>query len=203
MKEFCKSGRYILIALIMVAFTCKANGQTVMPEEFTKGSIKDQMVYLQDRTKTYENFRAIREDIFQKMKNNTLDSINRYKSSVNRLNSQNLALNRTIDSLRSTIASNQSDIQQVTEQKNSIRFLGMNINKTTYNSIIWTIIVLLIIALVLGYLVFKRNLVLIQNTKKDLKDLNHEFEAYRKSSREAREKMTMDHFLEMKRLKGQ
>jgi hypothetical protein len=78
----------------------------------------------------------------------------------------------------------------------------MNINKTTYNTLVWTIIAALLIILSLGYVIFKRNLLVITNTKKDLKDLNLEFEAYRKTSREAREKMTMDHFLEVKRLKG-
>jgi hypothetical protein len=39
-------------------------------------------------------------------------------------------------------------------------------------------------------------------TKKEFQDLKVEFEAYRKTSREAREKLTMDHFNEIKKLKG-
>ena len=54
----------------------------------------------------------------------------------------------------------------------------------------------------MGLLVFNRNMLITFNTKKELKDLKDEFEAYRKTSREAREKMTMDHFIEMKKLKG-
>jgi hypothetical protein len=42
----------------------------------------------------------------------------------------------------------------------------------------------------------------IHHLNKDLSDLKNEFEAYRKSAREAREKMSMEHFNEMKRLKG-
>jgi uncharacterized membrane-anchored protein YhcB (DUF1043 family) len=67
----------------------------------------------------------------------------------------------------------------------------------------WTILFGLVAALVAGFLVFKRNLSVISNTRKEFQELKDEFEAYRKTSREAREKMTMAHFLEMKKLKGE
>jgi uncharacterized membrane-anchored protein YhcB (DUF1043 family) len=60
----------------------------------------------------------------------------------------------------------------------------------------------LITLLLIGFLVFKRNLSTVFNTKKELQEIKDEFDAYRKTSREAREKLTMDHFNEIKRLKG-
>jgi uncharacterized membrane-anchored protein YhcB (DUF1043 family) len=67
----------------------------------------------------------------------------------------------------------------------------------------WTILAALLAALVLGFLAFKRNMMVLSDTKKEFQDLKDEFEAYRKTSREAREKMTMAHFLELKKLKGE
>jgi uncharacterized membrane-anchored protein YhcB (DUF1043 family) len=66
----------------------------------------------------------------------------------------------------------------------------------------WTILVGLVAALLIGILLFNRNLSAISNTKKEFQELKNEFEAYRKTSREAREKLTMDHFNEIRRLKG-
>jgi uncharacterized membrane-anchored protein YhcB (DUF1043 family) len=66
----------------------------------------------------------------------------------------------------------------------------------------WTILVGLIAALLIGILLFNRNLSANSNTKKEFQELKNEFEAYRKTSREAREKLTMDHFNEIRRLKG-
>jgi uncharacterized membrane-anchored protein YhcB (DUF1043 family) len=66
----------------------------------------------------------------------------------------------------------------------------------------WTILAGLIAVLVIGFLAFKRNLAAIFSTKKEFEDLKKEFETYRKTSREAREKLTMDHFNEIKRIKG-
>jgi uncharacterized membrane-anchored protein YhcB (DUF1043 family) len=66
----------------------------------------------------------------------------------------------------------------------------------------WTIVAGLVAILVIGFLAFKRNLSVTFNTKKELRELKDEFEAYRKTSREAREKMSMDHFNELKKLRG-
>jgi protein-S-isoprenylcysteine O-methyltransferase Ste14 len=67
----------------------------------------------------------------------------------------------------------------------------------------WTVIGILAILLALGFLVFKRNLVVLRRTEKDLKELKDEFAAYRQTTRLAREKAEMDHFNAIKKLKGQ
>ena len=90
----------------------------------------------------------------------------------------------------------------MTRTKNSIKLLGLEVNKLTYNSIMWLIIAGLAACLVIGFLVFKRNLYSIHHIKKELSELKEEFEAYRKSAREAREKMSMEHFNEIKKLRG-
>ena len=60
----------------------------------------------------------------------------------------------------------------------------------------------LIFILAVGFMAFKRNLFTNISTRKELKELHNEFEAYRQSTRIAREKMAMEHFNEIKKLKG-
>ena len=88
----------------------------------------------------------------------------------------------------------------MTRTKNSIQVAGIEVNKPTYNKIMWTILAALVAALLIGFLAFKRNLSVMSTTKKEFQELKTEFEAYRKTSREAREKLTMDHFNELKKL---
>jgi uncharacterized membrane-anchored protein YhcB (DUF1043 family) len=66
----------------------------------------------------------------------------------------------------------------------------------------WMIVSGLLAILAIGFLAFKRNLSVTLNTKKELRELKDEFEAYRRTSREAREKTSMDHFKEIQKLKG-
>ena len=112
-------------------------------------------------------------------------------------------LSKTIDTLSASLESTKISLEEITRTKNSISILGIEVNKLTYNSIMWTIVAGLIAILTLGFLVFKRNLSVTLNTKKELVDLKNEFETYRKTTREAREKMSMAHFNELKKLRGE
>jgi uncharacterized membrane-anchored protein YhcB (DUF1043 family) len=67
----------------------------------------------------------------------------------------------------------------------------------------WSIIIALLLILLIGFLIFKRNQTVIVTRNKDLQDLKEEFESYRKTSREAREKMALTHFNELKKLRGE
>ena len=173
-----------------------------MPDILIKNSIKEQLNYLDEHTRIYENYRAIREDMFQKIKVNVSDSLSAAKSKIAGLNKSTLNLNLTIDSLRKTLETTKIRLEETTTSKNSISVIGLEINKLTYNKIMWTLLAGLIALLVIGFLVFKRNLSVIFSTKKEFQELKNEFETYKKTSREAREKLTMDHFNEIKRLKG-
>ena len=202
-----KINKFHLRSLFTVLFTVfvlfLASGQTTtMPDAFLKYTLKEQLNYLEEHTKIYENYRAIREDMFQKVKGNISDTLSKAFGSINLLNGSVAELNRKIDTLTSRLETTKTSLDDMTRTKNSIRLLGLEVNKVTYNSIMWLIVAGLAACLAIGFLIFKRNLYSIHHIKKDLHELKNEFEAYRKSAREAREKMSMEHFNEMKRLKG-
>jgi hypothetical protein len=194
--------KYVLFTFFMAISVLKAGGQTTMPEELTEGNLKDQLNYLETRTRIYENYRAIREDMFQKLKTNITDTLFAAKSEIMELNVRNSTLQMNIDTLKNKLKTTELRLQDITVSKNSINFFGAEINKLTYNAILWTIISALAIILFLGFLVFKRNYFVTISTNKELKNLKEEFEAYRKTTREAREKASMDHFNEIKKLRG-
>ena len=204
MKEIFSSMKPVLLSILFIIATATVSGQTGgMPEELTKSPVRDQLNYIENRTRIYENFRAIREDIFQKLKNNLADTLTSMQKRITGLNKETAALNTTIDSLNSSLTSTKTDLDNVTKSKNSISLFGMEVEKGTYNTIMWSIIIILLALLLFGFLVFQRNNKVVVNRNKDLEDLKNEFEGYRKTSREAREKMALQHFNELKKLRGE
>jgi len=193
--------RYALtFGLLMLPFA--VSSQTTMPEMLIKGSLKEQMDYIQEKTRIYEDYRAVREDMFQKIKGNALDSLNSAKTEINSLKINAREQNLTIDSLNASIENVRADLDKMAKTKNSIRLLGMEINKVAYNAVLWTIIAVLAGLLTIGFLAFRRNRTVTVHTKREIEELKKEFEAYRKAAREAREKMSMTHFNELKKLRG-
>jgi hypothetical protein len=186
----------------MIITAMKMTGQVVMPDDLIKNPLKEQLKYLENRTIIYENYRAIREDMFQKLKTNVTDTLSATDKKISVLTKKTLLLNATIDSLRADLELTKTNLAEMTRTKNSLKVIGLNVNKNTYNGIMWTISGGLVALLLIGFLVFQRNLSATSSTKKEFQELKNEFEAYRKTSREAREKLTMDHFNEIKRLKG-
>ena len=176
--------------------------QSTIPEILENGTLEEQLNYLEERTRIYEDYRAIREDMFQLVKKNSIDSLSSGKSRINSLIARNNNLSSEIDSLNNTLSLTRNDLDEAVRTKNTIRLLGMNLNKFAYNTIMWIITGVLCFLLVSGFLAFRRNISVTTETKKELEDLKNEFEEYRTKSRIEREKMSLDHFNEIRRLKG-
>ena len=194
--------RFTVTIIIILTGTIKSIGQSPMPEILEQGTIREQMNYLEERTRIYENYRAIREDMFQMIKRNAVDSLLKVQGQVTILAGMNKNLLARIDSLTISLTDTKSLLAEAVSTKENIGVLGMNLNKTAYNSIMWVIVGILLSLLALGFLVFKRNLTVMLRTKKDHDELKIEFEAYRQKKRIEIEKMGMDHFNEIRKLKG-
>ena len=180
----------------------RAQSQVTMPETLENGTITEQMNFLQERTRIYDNYRAIREDMFQKIKRNTLDTVRKVKNEVLSYVKLTTGLNQRIDSLKTVLGNTKDELFEVNRTKNSIGLLGIQVNKIMYNLILWSVIGGLAALLGIGLLAFKRNISVTLNTKKELKELKEEFEEYRQKTRLEREKMSMDHFNELRKLRG-
>jgi hypothetical protein len=194
--------KYLLIVAVMLLAVVNANSQNAIPEELNSSSIGGQIKYLEEKTRIYENYRAIREDMFQKINKNIRDTLTADRNKINELNNLTSSLRIKYDSLNLILENTTANLNEMTATKNSISVLGIEINKTAYNSIMWSITGVLLAILAIGFLIFKRNLITTIRTGKELKDLREEFETYRQTTRIAREKMQMDHFNEIRKLKG-
>jgi len=154
-------------------------------------------------TRIYENFRAIREDVFQKLKGNALDSVAELKSQISTKIALQKNLEARIDSLTSALSETKQKLEEVQKTKNSLSFLGITVSKVAYNFIMWGIVGGLLFVLIMLFLVYKRDRAVTLQLKRDLNELREEFESYRKSSRERMEKLVVSHHREIQKLKGE
>lgn len=191
-----------ILAIIVLAGSVRSNCQEPSPDVFKEGTITEQLNYLEEHTRIYENFRAIREDMFRTISKNTVDTLKKSKTRINSLIAHTTTLNSRIDSLRRAQETINNELKNLTRSKNSISILGLEVNKATYNTVMWAITGILVLLLLAGYLTFRQNRVITLRTKKDLNELKEQFEKYQTKTRLDREKMAIDHFNEMKRLKS-
>lgn len=180
----------------------KVYSQVEMPEILNTGSLQDQFNYLEDRTRIYNNFRAIREDMFQKIKSNSIDSLAAEKRIVFQLEGQLNNQNMRIDSLMAELQTTNVSLDEAIRNRNRLTFLRIPMQKALYNTIVWIIIAGLSFLSVVLFLLTRRVVVISRNNKNDLEEIKEEFEAYRKNSRERYEKLAVQSHNEIRRLKG-
>ncbi len=196
-----KTKNVLLISLFLFAVSA-ASGQTRIPDELTTETIRGQLEYVENRTRIYDNFRAVREDIFQKVNRNVLDTLAAERRRIAELEGIRASLGGSNDSLSILLETTRAELEEVTTTKNKIRVLGLEVNKRSYNSFMWTLMGIIVFLALIGFLIFRRNLVVLLRTEKDLKELKEEHEAYRQTSRLAREKVEMELFRANQKLKN-
>jgi tetrahydromethanopterin S-methyltransferase subunit B len=175
--------------------------QSPMPAILDSASLDSQLEYLQERTRIYNGFRAIRDDIFLKMQGNALDSLNKEKLEVARLSSELTERNFQIETLKSDLTRAKNERDQAIRTKDSFSALGIQMQKGLYNTILWIIVLGLVIVGILLFLMFKRSYVVTVQTKKELDNIQDEYEDHRKTSREKYEKLVVAHHNEIMKLK--
>jgi len=155
----------------------------------------------QEKT-TIEHFDSIvsNSNTYRNKKIINIRELETFKSEL--ANSQD-SLNNSIEVLTSQIDKKDAEIQNLTSEKESLKqelekarssidnidLFGIPLLKSTYNIIVWVIILLLVITI--AVIIFRTRSVKLINTelKENLDNINKEFESYKQTSLEKQQKL--------------
>lgn len=142
------------------------------------------------RTSTsYQTYKVIGKDRFLDLKKNVLDSLKKATKEITEKQQLLISERNNIKELNVELDKTREELAKTQEKESSISLLGIQLNKTTYNLILWFIIISL--GLALGFFVYKftRSNVLTKKAQEDLLEVEHEFEMHRKKSLEREQKL--------------
>jgi len=191
----------LLICLYSSSFSI-ASAQSGAIAVLDTADLEAQMNYVHENTRVYNNFRAIREDIFLKMKGNVIDTLMKEKLLVEQLNSRLSESNFQIETLNTDLVRTRNERDEAIKNKNSLSFLGLSMNKALYNSVMWFIVLGLAALAVIMLMLFRRAHSVTNQTRDELETTQEEFDQYRKSAREKYEKLVVSHHHEIMKLKN-
>lgn len=192
----------IISSICFFALSPIVKSQNAVLESLNTAPLNDQYETLEKRTLTYDNFRAVREDYFQLIKTNTIDSLNEAKEEIANLKTRINTSNTEIKSLNSRVAEAEAAQLAAEKTKDSFLFFGKEMKKNVYNTLMWSIVGVLLALFFFFFIFFSKNRSETKTAKEELFHLKQEFEEYKTKSRLDREKMTMEHFREVQRLKN-
>ena len=161
-----------------------------------------QLDYIHENTRVYNNFRAIRDDIFLKLRRNVKDTLNASRLEVAEAKSKLTERDFEIETLNTDLARTKNEKDEAIGNRDSLSFLGIQMSKGLYNVIMWFIVLGLAALGAIMVMLFRRSHQVTKEVKEELKTTQDEFGQYRKSSREKYEKLVVSHHSEIMRLKN-
>lgn len=166
------------------AYSQGALNQSVINESLAKGTIENQFDVLISKSPSFNNFKNIRQININRFTKNFKDSIvaTNKKFSAAYLKIQNQK--NKIDSLNNKISGINSDLVSVSEEKDSIGLIGMRMSKSSYNTILWSIILGLLAATLFLFFKFKSSNSITKQSKSVFLEIEQEFDTHKKNSLE-------------------
>ena len=169
-----KSLTLLIFLLVVTSLFSQENSNT----------IDNQFTNVVDKSNSYQQFKVIPKAKIYALRKNVLDSIAALDSKVETAQLEIEKQRVEIASLTDDLTSTRQNLTSSKEKEDGIEFFGSLTKKSTYNGIMWSIIVFLLAILGLVFFKFKNSNSVTRATKTKLAEVENEFDAYRKKALE-------------------
>ena len=192
-----KGLKTLLLLLTLLSFNLhNAQEETDTTEELSldKGTIDSQFDYIYKKSGNYradgKRYDVVRIISLDKLRKNVMDTLNMTYKKEAELKATISGHEATISSLNQKLEETTNNLTSVSEEKDSMSFLGMLVSKTTYNFILWSIIGSLLLLFLLFVYKFRRSNTLTQEAKTALAEVEAEYEDHRRRALEREQKIS-------------
>ncbi|WP_149276053.1 tRNA (guanine-N1)-methyltransferase [Pareuzebyella sediminis] len=186
------------ILLIIMAFLTYSQNYAQEGEEqepsLDRGTIESQFDFIYNKSGNYraegKRYEVVRTISLDQLRQNVIDTLNSYNERAAELKNTISEHESTISSLNNKLEETTNNLAAVTEEKDSMSFLGIMTSKGTYNAILWTVIGSLLLLLLIFIYKFRNSNILTQEAKSNLAELETEYEDHRRRALEREQKIS-------------
>lgn len=191
MNENIYPMKFLKIVFIFI-FTQSVVAQTQLSKtevEALPNTIENQFLKTYRLSNNWQEYKMIKRTTFLSFQKNVLDSVTVLKKDAQ---TKQLKINeqqKSIDELQAKIDTLNTDLTTSIGKEDAISFVGIPLNKSTYNTIVWGIIFALLAGLAFFIYRFNNSNVVTKETKSLLTETEEEFEQYKRNSIEKEQKL--------------
>ena len=169
----------VLLLLLLIHTANIASAQEFREEI---NSIDNQFDKIYKKATNYNNYKVILKEQYLNLKSNVLDSLKDSKRLIleieNRLHTKNSTLKKTKEQLVSA----EFNLKEVIQKANSMTFMGVQLNKTSYNLLLWLLIIFLTSTSVYFIFKFKKSMTITKEAQRVLLENEKALEIHQKKS---------------------
>ncbi|WP_103865856.1 tRNA (guanine-N1)-methyltransferase [Aquimarina sp. I32.4] len=187
-----KLPQYLLVLTLLLSFfqTSYAQEENItVTDALKKEKIKGQFDIVIKKSGKYQEYKVVKLVWLNKLKSNTIDSIKTLESKLNTTNQKIDEQKATITNLEESLSKVNGNLTSVTQEKDSISFFGAGLTKSSYKTIMWVIVGVLLALLSFFVYKFKNSNTITLQARKTLAETEAEFEEHRRRALEREQKV--------------
>ena len=188
-------------SLFFIVFTCllslNAFAQTKPVDDqlsLYKGTIDSQFEYVLKKSGNFKGtngqpYEAVKRSMFLALKAHTKDSLKTVHKSLAETKAIVSTQAKEISDLKSNLSNTRVDLDKTNSEKNNMALFGMQMSKTSYNVLMWSIIGGLLALLIFFIYKFKNSNAITRKANHDLAEIEEEFNEHRRTALEREQKV--------------
>jgi outer membrane murein-binding lipoprotein Lpp len=186
--------RYFLLPLLFAIISFSLNAQD------SSNTLNAQFEKLKSESNNYQIYKVVEKSALNDFWDTVEDTLNDNAAKINKLQSDVNKLSGNVSKLENTVEQKDKELEDQASKIENMQFLGMDMTKSSYVIFTWTIILVLFIIVLVLYFRFKKANRVTKQKRIDYNELQEEFEAHRKRSRETETKIKRDLQTEINRV---
>lgn len=184
-----KKQLYSLFFVMIVTFSVAQDSIQNRSQASMSGTLDKQFDYVVQKSNNFQEYKVVKKDFLTILKRNSLDSVNRFKTELGDLKAEFAKHSATIQQLKDTLKTTQSELDKLKIAQDNVSFLGTQVSKANYNMIMWGIVSVLLLILVVFLFQLKGAKYTAKDAKNNLDKLEDDFEEYKRKALEKEQKL--------------
>ncbi|MFV0365228.1 MAG: hypothetical protein ACK5JS_01835 [Mangrovibacterium sp.] len=137
-------------------------------------------------------YRVIRQESYQALQNNVADTLQVYYAQREKYQAATDSLVSELRNATQEAEQSKLQLEEVTMIASSVKIFGSYISIASYKTISWVVVLVLAILLVVVFLMFKRGHAQVKEIKKNLEEVQDEYENHRKNALTREQKLARE-----------
>ncbi|HCY82063.1 MAG TPA: tRNA (guanine-N1)-methyltransferase [Xanthomarina gelatinilytica] len=207
-----KAFKFFTITLILLCSFNTIQAQTETSDKDDKPSldnstINNQFEYVLQKSGDFRGtngsmYEAVKRSMLTTLQAHTNDTLKTLRKDLADTQAMVKTQANEISELKTNLSNPQASLEKTTNEKNNMSLFGLQMSKSSYNVLMWSIIGILLAMLMLFIYKYKNSHVITKEAKKALEEIEVEFEEHRKTALEREQKVRRQLQDELNKQKG-
>ncbi|MFA6276251.1 MAG: hypothetical protein WC622_05850 [Pedobacter sp.] len=158
----------------------------------TDFSLNGQYQFMLSRSKSLYGSKLINPTRLNSVWKSVSDTLRKEREELKNAKAKVIEQEKTITSLRAEISGKENTLNDTTAKADEISFLGISLTKGSYSIIVWSIIILLAIALFIVIARSTKNILEAKHRTQLYDEISAEYQAYKAKSNEQQRKLARE-----------